>query len=170
MRGLIIGVAALAAIAFVACGGDDDEPLRNADEVRDEQQQQDRAKAEQEAQPVGTAIELEYDVRVTVQGADRLTADEMGGRSPSAPDAEWLAVNVLVENHGDDEISAPDMNITCADGREEGREIAHGDASEIDSARRTLRERASVRLAHGTNSSSFVAIWVLLYRTLCGNL
>lgn len=110
----VIGAALWAAWA---CGGDSDNDsgeLRDADEARSAEASATAADAKQGAVALGTRVELNNGVAVTVRSAKPAT--DIAGRKPSDPHASWLTLDVIIENTSNTEQPPPDFAVVCPGG------------------------------------------------------
>lgn len=111
-------LTALCCFFTIGCGsgGDDDAATpRDAAAVRTEQAQATNTQASTAALALGSSAKV-GDAEVTVISAERKTPADLANRKPTAPEVEWVLIQVAVTNASGAAISTPDFNLTCADG------------------------------------------------------
>lgn len=103
-------------ILAAACSGDGNgEPtLQPASQARSTLTARAGGTASSQARDLGQPATV-GDLTITPRTATYLTIAEMDNRSPSGPGAEWILVNVRIENRGKRDAGA-DFNIVCPGG------------------------------------------------------
>lgn len=138
------------ALAFLAaCGGSDKaEPtaLPDARTVVATSTQGAATAAAKDALAIGETGKLDP-VEVTITKVTRVSAADMK-RSPTAPEASWLVVELTAKNPSNDRSSLPGMAIACANGGK-GNRYADDDATAIKSGDMPAKTQLTGRLLFG---------------------
>lgn len=115
----------LAALLFVACGGDDDE-LKPASEAFSATAQRDASvRAEAKVLDAGQGADFPNGLRVIVQGTKDI---ERPGRTEPL---RWVEIALRMENTSDKAIARAEVSVTCSGGAE-GRFYLYDEAGDRD--------------------------------------
>lgn len=125
MRTILLTLAFVSALGLAACGGSDDSPstpLADARTVTASTTAAAVTQASKSALALGQPGKLD-NVELTISKATRATPANLAGRKPTAPEVNWLIIELTAKNPSADKTTLPNLELACANGVKANRYV-----------------------------------------------